>query len=157
MPQKFWQLLVLFLPLQEMNELVRTDKRNHLLFPWRVTGLKASCFPGWTGKWTTLQYQCLSHSRLIRPQQLNLFGKAFNSLSDFTSSTSPLKWQNFPNATFISLQVFPQFSAAIFFSTDEKAKSYGSCFSHSPCSWETDLAVEVHKAFKKETLSVKPL
>lgn len=50
MPQKFWQLLVLFLPLQWMNELMKTDKRNNLLFPWRLTGLKVSCFPGWDRK-----------------------------------------------------------------------------------------------------------
>lgn len=36
MPQKFWQLVVLLLPLQEMNELMGTEKRNCLLFPWRL-------------------------------------------------------------------------------------------------------------------------
>lgn len=71
MPQKFWQLLVLFLPLQKMNELIRTDKRNYLLFPWILTGLKAS-FPGWDRKMNHVMVSVLPTTI-----SLNLSSKVF--------------------------------------------------------------------------------
>lgn len=82
--QKFWQLLVLFLSLREMNELMRSDKRIYLMFPWRL-GWKLVVFLYGTGSWTIPWHQCLSHSYLIRPKQLSLFGKAFNCLCGLTS------------------------------------------------------------------------
>lgn len=80
----FWQLPVLFLSLQEMSWWRLTDKRNYLLFPWRL-GWNIVVFLDGTGCWTILWHQCLSHSYHIRPKQLSLFGKAFSSLSDFSS------------------------------------------------------------------------
>lgn len=130
MPQKFWQLVVLLLPLQEMNELMRTDKRNCLLFPWRLTGQKASCFPNWTGSWTMPWYQWFSHSHLIRPQQLSLFGKADISLSDFTSRPELarllLSDKISRNTTSISLQVFPQVSPIQLFLLYLQENKYGT-------------------------------
>lgn len=86
-PKKFWQLLMLFLPLQKMNELMKTDKRNYLLFPWTLTGLKAHCFPGWDRKTNHVMVSVFPTTISLDFSSKVFLEKSLNSLSDLIPRT----------------------------------------------------------------------
>lgn len=97
-PKKFWQLLMLFLPLQKMDELMKTDKRNYLLFPWTL-GWKLIVFLDGTGRWTMLWCQSfpqLSHWTSAEKSFWEIFKLPLWLDTQERTPLTPLKWQTVP-------------------------------------------------------------
>jgi len=162
MPLKFWQLLELFLPLQEINELMKTDKRKYLLFPWRLTGLKASCFPRWDRKMNhpmlSVPFPQLSH----QTSAVQSFWKSFPLLFwlhiQVRTSTPPLTWKNVPKCHFASSLSSGLSSAVISSLLTRKQNSMEDTLvthlNHERQIWQLRFT---NGALKRGILSVQPL
>lgn len=126
-------------------------------------GWKLVVFLDGTGRWTILWYQCFSHSHLIRPQQLNFFGKAFSSLSEFTARPELAhllqSGKMSPNATVISLQVFPLSlsNSAISLMTRKQNFMEVALVTHLNHRRQIWLLWFTSGALKQDALSVQPL